>query len=720
MRGDRAAQLLGSRSMSGSPHRADVLVVALLAACLVVPALAAASHGGIHVPEARVGDQALYLPAGDAPGAFSFEWLERETTLDRWGRPLQAHVLRTLVPAAELSKGAPADTWMELREAFAGLGRDPLWRLQAYDTSWPDNTQWLVLPWTLIGAPATRETVREDNVTWGTYAPASLLRTCLARHALQGRSLGADTLVPLTTLCPGMAGRALEAEAQPARGTSFLGRQAVELRYEVRAEDKAVGDLSLPPSGILRVVLADGISYMVEAEARNDQGERVWGFTLGGFQAGTGATVPPGRDDGGEEPAGRDASYRPLGPAGPQDGGAGLDYRLDEALANLRRDPALLDFQNWERAHPDAFVLRAELAMGESAEGYRYAAWTITFGTPRPGSGGRFEVFLVASVLQYSEELPRPGGRPAGPVSNYRRGPTVADVEAVRPGGELSMDLASAVRVSNDQVSMEFRGAEVSRIDYQAPGPGRPALLGVQRQLGHDVGDDVSKTTVVLDASTGAARNLALYHRHTRYGDLAVNLGLAAVAGEAHSAALPGLSGVGVAGVTLLAMLAAVLAHAGYLTVLYSRLRQSDLLDNAARRRIYDLVQEKPGIHFKAVASALGIGRGATMYHLRVLERGGLLTRVSLRGWRRYYLTGTVPHRELRGKAVLESPSARTVYEAVRREPGLTVAELARRVEVSRPAAHKAVERLRAAGLLEKVPEGRVVRVTAREPGFQN
>lgn len=92
------------------------------------------------------------------------------------------------------------------------------------------------------------------------------------------------------------------------------------------------------------------------------------------------------------------------------------------------------------------------------------------------------------------------------------------------------------------------------------------------------------------------------------------------------------------------------------------------------------------------------------------------MTHVSVPNFRRYYLSGSVPHGAMRGHAELHGESARTIYEAVRAEPGIKLVELARRAQVSEAAAHRTVERLRRAGLLEKAVHGREVRITAREP----
>lgn len=93
------------------------------------------------------------------------------------------------------------------------------------------------------------------------------------------------------------------------------------------------------------------------------------------------------------------------------------------------------------------------------------------------------------------------------------------------------------------------------------------------------------------------------------------------------------------------------------------------------------------------------------------------MTTVTLPGFRRYFPAGSVSPRALRALAELEGGSARPALEAIRRHPGLTLTELARRLGVSPAAAHKTVARLSKAGLVGKHRDGRRVRLLAIDRG---
>lgn len=714
------------------------LLVVAAAATLAAPWGALAAHGGVHVPPARVGDRAMYASAdGDDAKAFGFEWQPREATRDAWGRPVDVDVLASVVPARRYDLAEEA--WMLMREAFAGDAGDPVWRRSEVRTSWAEGTRWYGVPLAYVGVPAFQDITRTDNVTSTAYAPRPLLESCLAYHTLGGRSVGAGLRVDLADLCPvAFARRGLEAEPLGASATAFHGRPAVQLEYRVRVGDEVEADLP-PFDGTLRLVFADGLPFAVEAEARNATDLGGWRYVLSGLTPGSGAPVRVGapRPAPAEPGPPEGATFVPASAEGPVDGGSGLVYTFEEAMARLRADRSLVQWGPWMAAHPDAFVAEASFSHQEDGQqGFRVATWRIAFQDPHPGPDGLVEDYHLASQFRYAEAAPRVGGKPAGWTFNWEMRPWVSAVRHARPDGEAVLDVAGALRVAAGHLPFPLTTDRVRGLDYatpvvEAPGlrTGRPALMSVEAYPSEDAWRDFDRTTVVLDAGRAVPLAVQEVQQRSVFGpplqvdslDDAVAM-LSARDGERRGepfgfgpAALPG-----VVGLTLLAVLAAVLAHAGYVTVAYSRLKESDLLAHPTRRRVYDLVRARPGLHLLGIVEALGAGRNTVLYHLRVLERGGLVTHVALRKFRRYYVTGTVPSGALRGEAELQGGSARAVYGTVQAEPGLTLADIGQRVGLSREAVRRTVDRLAAAGLLEKHQDGHFVRVVERQAARQN
>lgn len=139
----------------------------------------------------------------------------------------------------------------------------------------------------------------------------------------------------------------------------------------------------------------------------------------------------------------------------------------------------------------------------------------------------------------------------------------------------------------------------------------------------------------------------------------------------------------------------------------YSRLARGEALAHPQRRRVYEAIGAAPGASPSDLMRALGLANGALLHHLSVLEREGLVTRVDGGRAARLFLAGQHSPAEMRARATALSGSAERVLRVVRERPGLPAREAAAVVGVSVPTLHRTVERLEAAGLVERRREGR-------------
>ncbi|OGS66075.1 MAG: hypothetical protein A3K59_07305 [Euryarchaeota archaeon RBG_19FT_COMBO_69_17] len=62
----------------------------------------------------------------------------------------------------------------------------------------------------------------------------------------------------------------------------------------------------------------------------------------------------------------------------------------------------------------------------------------------------------------------------------------------------------------------------------------------------------------------------------------------------------------------------------------------TEVLDLDSRRRIYEFLEANPGVHLRLIGKVLGMSTGMLSYHLRYMERRGLL-RSEEEGHRRRY-----------------------------------------------------------------------------------
>ncbi len=125
---------------------------------------------------------------------------------------------------------------------------------------------------------------------------------------------------------------------------------------------------------------------------------------------------------------------------------------------------------------------------------------------------------------------------------------------------------------------------------------------------------------------------------------------------------------------------------------LYAVLRRDRILvDNMRRGAILQVVTESPGIHFKDLALRTGISQGALRHHLGVLEEFGFISRSFGRRSLTIYPEGKNPIREEPFRRMRAQ-----ILREIRAAPGLTHAELARRVGVKWSTLSYHMEALRA------------------------
>jgi len=131
--------------------------------------------------------------------------------------------------------------------------------------------------------------------------------------------------------------------------------------------------------------------------------------------------------------------------------------------------------------------------------------------------------------------------------------------------------------------------------------------------------------------------------------------------------------------------LAGVLILSIIALVLFTRITRDQVLDHQRRRVIFEHVVARPGTHFRQMRDDLGIATGVLMHHLRTLEREGFIQSFAMNGKRLFFPAGVRPS---------SKPMREVILEEVRREPGITQAEIARRLRISRMLAHYYVRSL--------------------------
>jgi predicted transcriptional regulator len=148
-------------------------------------------------------------------------------------------------------------------------------------------------------------------------------------------------------------------------------------------------------------------------------------------------------------------------------------------------------------------------------------------------------------------------------------------------------------------------------------------------------------------------------------------------------------------------------ASTGGLWTLYSRLNGQELLENENRKALLKIVRENPGAPISELSDAVGLGWGATVYHLERLEAEGYLASQHEGKRRCFYCPGTQAAEDALG--LLRDERARAVAEQILEDPGATQSDVADGIATSSATVHRRVEKLADADLVEANREGRCV-----------
>lgn len=106
-------------------------------------------------------------------------------------------------------------------------------------------------------------------------------------------------------------------------------------------------------------------------------------------------------------------------------------------------------------------------------------------------------------------------------------------------------------------------------------------------------------------------------------------------------------------------------------------------LELDVRSDIFHLVEDKPGIHLRAIQKRLDLPYGTTTYHLNYLEKADLVTAKMDGGYKRYYSTHSVGRRDKAILQLLRQRVPRRVCTHLLLDPGLTHQELLEEFDLS-------------------------------------
>jgi len=124
--------------------------------------------------------------------------------------------------------------------------------------------------------------------------------------------------------------------------------------------------------------------------------------------------------------------------------------------------------------------------------------------------------------------------------------------------------------------------------------------------------------------------------------------------------------------------------------------------DSDVRDAIRGYLAATPGAHFSKLRDDLQLGTGEAQHHLRQLVDAGAVASRKDGDYRRFFVAGRFTDFEQVALGYLRRETPRGMLVALLEDPSATGADLADRLDVSRPTVSKYAKQLEAAGLLSR------------------
>jgi DNA-binding transcriptional ArsR family regulator len=145
--------------------------------------------------------------------------------------------------------------------------------------------------------------------------------------------------------------------------------------------------------------------------------------------------------------------------------------------------------------------------------------------------------------------------------------------------------------------------------------------------------------------------------------------------------------------------------------------KRMSLLMHPLRRNIYKLICESPGAYFFELASELSAPHGTLSWHLKMLGRAGLIQSMKFGGKRIYYPKVLRSAQVESAYVALKSETARKIFSYILNNEGCHQLEIADNLEIHHDTVRWHASKLRKAGLIDVMREGRRIRYYVGDMG---
>jgi predicted transcriptional regulator len=139
-----------------------------------------------------------------------------------------------------------------------------------------------------------------------------------------------------------------------------------------------------------------------------------------------------------------------------------------------------------------------------------------------------------------------------------------------------------------------------------------------------------------------------------------------------------------------------IFAFYSFVFLMYTRLKQEMVLDNFVRGQIYGHICENPGLHLSEIKKRLVVPNGTLVYHLRTLEREGLIKSYQNGAGRVFYSSKVKVSKEL----IHLTKAQRWILQIIKQKPGISQKELSKETGLSDSTVNRIVHELREQGMV--------------------
>jgi predicted transcriptional regulator len=147
-----------------------------------------------------------------------------------------------------------------------------------------------------------------------------------------------------------------------------------------------------------------------------------------------------------------------------------------------------------------------------------------------------------------------------------------------------------------------------------------------------------------------------------------------------------------------------------------------NVLENDARRSIFEYIQQHPGVHLRAAATALDLSTTNVLWHLRKLEDANLVTSKKFEGYKVFYPVegGVETKRKAIAASVLKNDNAQQILQYVTANPSAHQREIARALGVNHGTVRWHLRKLEEAELVTPVRKEHTTHYYVSELGHES